>query len=91
MKRRYIALALLLALSVVLFAVSFAAAFEPGDKALVLHEEKWWEAKVKQVKGDKYLIQYLGWSTPVEEWVGKDRIMEGPAEWYSKKPKSKTK
>jgi hypothetical protein len=91
MKKRSMTLSLLLLLTAVFLSVSLAAAFEPGDKVLVLHEEKWWEARLKQVKGDKYLIQYIGWSSPVEEWVGKDRIMEGPAEWYTKKSKSKTK
>ena len=34
----------------------------------------WWHAKVKMVKGDFVVVEYLGWDSTYSEIVQKDRI-----------------
>ncbi len=39
----------------------------------------WYAAEIRDVHGDSFLINYTGWSSTFDEWVGSDRIRHTPS------------
>ncbi len=55
-------------------SASKKAAYSVGAKVSVLWGNRWWNATVLSVKGDKYLIHYDGWASSWDEWVTSARM-----------------
>ena len=63
---------LLISLSVLILAQN--KSFKVDDKVEVLYKQKWYPAKVLEVKDEGYLIHYDGYQSSWDEVVGDDRI-----------------
>ena len=47
-----------------------------GDQVKVEWKGEWWDALVREVMADKYLIHYVGFDSSWDEWVGPERIQK---------------
>lgn len=56
---------------------SFSQSFKKGDKVQILWETKWYDGKIEEIKGDKYLISYDGYDASWNETVGAERLKAG--------------
>jgi WD40 repeat protein len=57
--------------------ISFSQTFKKGDKIQILWESKWYNGKIEEIKGDKYLVSYDGYDASWNETVGAERIKAG--------------
>jgi WD40 repeat protein len=57
--------------------ISFSQTFKKGDKVQILWETKWYNGKIEEIKGDKYLISYDGYDASWNETVGAERLKAG--------------
>ncbi|CAH9060609.1 unnamed protein product [Cuscuta epithymum] len=57
-----------------------SSVYSEGEKVLVYHGPRSYEAKVQKAelrkKEWRYLVHYLGWSKTWDEWIGADRLMK---------------
>ncbi|MBX3162847.1 MAG: hypothetical protein KF900_00040 [Bacteroidetes bacterium] len=61
----------------ILFAVTITAvanAQQVNEKVQVEHNGSWYDAKILEVKNDRYYIKYEGWSDSWNEWVTQERL-----------------
>ncbi len=50
--------------------------YSAGEQVKVEWNEQWWDALIREVMGDKYLIHYVGFDSSWDEWVGAERIQK---------------
>ncbi len=50
--------------------------YSTGEQVKVEWKEQWWDALIRQVTGQKYLIHYVGFDSSWDEWVGPERIQK---------------
>ena len=50
--------------------------YSAGDQVKVEWKGQWWDALVREVMGDKYLVHYVGFDSSWDEWVGPERIQK---------------
>lgn len=62
---------------VFIIQISFSQTFKKGDKVQILWESKWYNGKIEEVKGEKYLISYDGYDASWNETVGAERLKAG--------------
>ena len=48
--------------------------YSAGDQVKVEWKDQWWDALIREVSGQKYLIHYVGFDSSWDEWVGPERI-----------------
>lgn len=65
---------LLTLLFLLITILSFSQSFKKGDKVQILWETKWYDGKIEEIKGDKYLISYDGYDASWNETVGTERL-----------------
>jgi pentatricopeptide repeat protein len=49
-------------------------AMTTGQPVEVEWEGEWWKAEVRDVRGSRYYVHYVGWEDEWDEWVGRDRV-----------------
>ena len=52
------------------------ANFAAGQQVKVEWNGDWWDALIREIRGKKYLIHYIGFDSSWDEWVGDSRIKE---------------
>ena len=50
--------------------------YSAGEQVKVEWKGQWWDALVREVSGQKYLIHYAGFDSSWDEWVGPERIQK---------------
>jgi hypothetical protein len=50
--------------------------YSTGEQVKVEWKEQWWDALIREVTGQKYLIHYVGFDSSWDEWVGPERIQK---------------
>ena len=50
--------------------------YSAGEQVKVEWKEQWWDAMIREVAGQKYLIHYVGFDSSWDEWVGPERIQK---------------
>ncbi|MDP6906906.1 MAG: Tudor-knot domain-containing protein [Candidatus Thalassarchaeaceae archaeon] len=50
--------------------------YSTGEQVKVEWKGQWWDALIREVMGDKYLIHYVGFDSSWDEWVGAERIQK---------------
>ena len=50
--------------------------YSAGEQVKVEWKEQWWDAMIREVTGQKYLIHYVGFDSSWDEWVGPERIQK---------------
>ena len=50
--------------------------FAAGQQVKVEWNGDWWDALIREIRGKKYLIHYIGFDSSWDEWVGDSRIKE---------------
>ena len=52
----------------------FSNPYSEGMQIKVEWKGSWWDAIIREIKGDSYLIHYIGFDSNWDEWVGNSRI-----------------
>ena len=52
----------------------FTNPYSEGMQVKVEWNESWWDAIIREIKGNSYLIHYIGFDASWDEWVGNLRI-----------------
>ena len=50
--------------------------YSTGEQVKGEWKGQWWDALVREVAGDKYLIHYVVFDSSWDEWVGAERIQK---------------
>ena len=50
--------------------------FSAGEQVKVEWKGEWWDALIREVMGQQYLIHYVGFDSSWDEWVGTERIQK---------------
>ena len=50
--------------------------YSAGEQVKVEWKGEWWDAMIREVTGQKYLIHYVGFDSSWDEWVGPERIQK---------------
>ena len=48
--------------------------YSKGMQIKVEWNEGWWDAIIRDISGDSYLIHYIGFDSSWDEWVGTSRM-----------------
>ena len=50
--------------------------YSAGEQVKVEWKGEWWDALIREVSGQQYLIHYVGFDSSWDEWVGTERIQK---------------
>ena len=50
--------------------------YSAGEQVKVEWKGEWWDALIREVTGQQYLIHYVGFDSSWDEWVGTERIQK---------------